>query len=250
MRAVTRHRQLIGFLEARRIASVAELAELCNVSQETIRRDIKDLELQGRVEKLHGAARLREHPIEATYIRRLKESQTAKEAIGAKAATLVENGMVILIDSGTTSYYAAKSLLRFDGLSVVTNSLEVARELSLHSGNHVYFTGGEIDAGYLSSFGVESVEQAKRYTPEVAFFSIGAIDADRGALDYHLGEAEFKRATAPLARKIILLADATKFGKPGLVKTFDFDQIHAVVTNRPPPAEFVEAMSDVEILIA
>lgn len=247
MSSFRRQPDLLAYLEERRSCSIAELAERFGVAGETIRRDIKALLRTGRVEKVHGGVRLREDTMEAAYLQRLAENRAAKIAIGEHAAGLVQDGMVVLIDSGTTSYYAACRLSARSRLSVVTNSLEVAREMARSGRNRIYFTGGEINNEYLSAFGAETIEQLRRYAPEVAFLSIGAMDVERGALDFHLGEAEFKRVAAPLANRVVLLADASKFGKQGLVRTLGFDQIHVLVTDQPLSEEFARALAHVDV---
>lgn len=244
-----RQPQILDLLEQRRSCGVAELSSHFRVSGETIRRDIKALLQTGRVEKVHGGVRLREDPVEAAYLQRLKENKAGKQAIGARAAALVQDGMVVLIDSGTTSYYAARQMSARSRLSVITNSLEVAREMARSGRNRIYFAGGEINNAYLSAFGAETIEQARRFTPAIAFLSIGAIDLRLGALDYHLEEADFKRALAPLAKKVVLLADASKFGKGGLVRALDFDQFDVLVTDRPLSDDYAAALSNVDVLV-
>ncbi|TIX51719.1 DeoR/GlpR family DNA-binding transcription regulator [Alteraurantiacibacter aquimixticola] len=246
----SRRQEIMSHLEQRRSCSIAELAEAFGVSGETIRRDIKAMENDGQVEKLHGGVRIRENPLETSYLRRLKDNQQAKESIGAAAASLVEDGMTVLIDSGTTSYYAAEHLRAANALSVVTNSLLVARQMALIGNNRVFFTGGEINPYYLSAFGNEAISQAVKYAPEIAFFSIGAIDPARGGLDFDMDEAKFKRAMAPMARKVIVLADSSKIGKGGLVHTFHLDQIDTIITDKMPPPEIRSALGAVRILIA
>lgn len=230
-------------LESQGTISVRDFAERFEVSDETVRRDIKALLQTGRVEKVHGGARLRENPFEAAYVQRLNENLRAKQAIGARAASLVRDGMVLLIDSGTTSYYAAQHLRAREHLSIVTNSLEVARDMARSGKNRIYFTGGEISNDYLAAFGAETIAQVRQYTPAIAFLSIGAMNTRLGALDYHLGEAEFKRAAAPLAGKVVLLADASKFGKDGLVKTLEFDAFDTLITDRPLAEDFAAGKS-------
>jgi len=156
----------------------------------------------------------------------------------------------VLIDSGTTSYYAARQMSARSHLSVITNSLEVAREMARSGRNRIYFTGGEIDNAYLAAFGADTVEQVRRYAPAIALLSIGAMDIGLGALDYHLEEANLKRAAAPLAKRVVVLADATKFGRQGLVRTLGFDAFDTLVTDKPLSEPFAQALSQVEILVA
>jgi len=241
---------ILTLLEVQGSASVIELATRFGVAGETIRRDLQALLKTGRIEKVHGGVRLREEIAEADYVQRLNENKAAKNAIGEAASALIEDGASVLIDSGTSSYYAARHLDRHSRLSIITNSLEVARETARSGRNRVYFIGGEVNNEYLSTFGVDTMAQVARYAPTVALLSIGALDPARGALDFHLDEANFKQAAAPLAKRVILLADSTKFDREALVHTLDFSQIHVLVTNKPVPAHFEDALSKVQVLIA
>lgn len=250
MNSFRRRQRLMTLLEDRGEVSIAELSDHFTVSDETIRRDIKALLQTGRVEKMHGGARFRENPFEAAYVQRLNENQAAKQAIGARGASLVQDGMVVLIDSGTTSYYAAQHMRGRNHLSIITNSLEVAREMARSGRNRIYFMGGEINNDYLSAFGAETMEQVRKYTPAIAFLSIGALDIRLGGLDYHLEEADFKRVAAPLAGKVVLLADSSKFGKPGLVKTLGFNEFDVLITDKPLADDFAAALSHVDVMVA
>lgn len=250
MTSYRRQPLLLAYLEDMRSCSIGDLAAHFRVSGETIRRDIRALLQTGRIEKVHGGVRLRDNPVEAAYLQRLAENRQAKEAIGVRAAALVQDGMVVLIDSGTTSYYAARQMAARSQLSIITNSLEVAREMARSGRNRIYFTGGVIDNAYLAAFGGEAIEQVRRYAPAIAFLSVGAIDARLGVLDFHPDEASFKGAAAPLAKKVVLLADASKFGREGLVRTLSFEQCDALITDRPLAPDFAQAMSNLEVLIA
>lgn len=250
MSSFRRHPAILSLLEQQGSASVTELAARFGVAGETIRRDLQALLKTGRIEKMHGGVRLRDEVAEAGYIQRLNENKAAKNAIGRTASALIEDGASVLIDSGTTAYYAARHLGEHSRLSIITNSLEVARETARSGRNRVHFIGGEVNNEYLATFGVDTMAQVARYAPAIALLSIGALDPARGALDFHLDEANFKQTAAPLAKRVILLADSTKFGREALVHTLDFSQIHILVTDKPIPAHFEDALSKMQVVIA
>lgn len=246
----SRLHEILGLLEENSSCSIADLAQRFEVSEETIRRDVRQLENTGRVRKVHGGVRLPDNVFEAAYHQRINENAQLKRQIGLKAAEMVSDGMTLLIDSGSSAYWLAKALTKVRNLTIITNAIEVARELTGRNNARVYFAGGEIYENYCSCFGPETQNFMKRFTPEIAFFSIGALEAKRGLLDYFLPEAELKQAIAPLARTVVVLVDSTKFERHGLIRTFDFKDIHVLITDADPGPELRKAMDGTEILIA
>jgi len=242
--------EILELLEANSSCSISDLAQRFEVSEETIRRDVRQLQNTGRVRKVHGGVRLPDNVFEAAYHQRINENAALKRAIGLKAAEMVEDGMTLLIDSGSSAYWVAKVLTKPRNLTIITNAVEVARELTGRNNAKVYFAGGEIYENYCSCFGPETQNFMRQFTPEIAFFSIGALEAKRGLLDYFLPEAELKRAIAPLARKIVVLVDSTKFERHGLIRTLDFKDVHVLITDADPGAELRKALDGVEIQIA
>ena len=235
MNQSSRLHEILELLEVNSSCSITELALRFAVSEETIRRDVRALESSGRVRKVHGGVRLPDNVFEAAYHQRINENGALKRIIGLKAAEIVKDGMTFWNDPPD---------LRF------TNAIEVAREMTGRNNARVYFAGGEVFDNYCSCFGAETQAFMQRFTPEIAFFSIGAIESQRGLLDYFLPEAELKRAIAPLARKVVVLVDSTKFERHGLIRTLDFKDIHVLITDADPGAELRKVMEGVEIQIA
>ena len=239
--------QIVALIEQESVCKVGDLAGRFGVSEETIRRDIRQLEATGRAVKVHGAVRGPSNVFESPYFTRVNEQRDAKRAIGIRAAELVEDGMTLLIDSGTTCLWLARALSRIRHLTVVTNALEVAREINGQGTNaRVFLAGGELSHDYVSTFGPEAEAFLGQFTPEIAFYGIGAIDPRAGFLDFHLPEAALKRALAPLADRNVVLADSGKYARKGLIRTFGFDEVHACVVDAPPPEEVRAASPGVE----
>jgi DeoR family transcriptional regulator, glycerol-3-phosphate regulon repressor len=250
MNQISRLHEILALLDQNTSCTIAALAQRFEVSEETIRRDVRQLETTGRVRKVHGGVRLPDNVFEAAYHQRINDNAARKRGIGLKAAEMVKDGVTLLIDSGTTSFWLARALTKVRDLTIVTNAIEVTRELNGRNHARIYFAGGEVNDDYCSCFGPDTQSFMQRFTPEIAFFSIGAIEAKRGLLDYILPEAELKRAIAPLARKVVILADSSKFERPGLIRTLDFKDVDILVTDAYPGAELAAAMSGTEIQIA
>ncbi|WAC49826.1 DeoR/GlpR family DNA-binding transcription regulator [Asticcacaulis sp. SL142] len=245
----TRQYAIYNLLQLHRSCTITDLAQRFDVSDETIRRDIRQLEEEGFAFRVRGGVTLKETATEAPYLIRRNQNAEKKQAIALKAAALVEDGMTILIDCGSTSYWLSKALSKQRNLTVVTNALEVAREMTGKNNCKVFFGGGEIDYDYQSCFGRDTEAFMSQFTPEIAFFSIGAVDSRRGLLDFHYPEATLKAKLGPLASRVVVLADSTKFERRGIVKALDFKQIDIFITETSPPSQLFEALQTSEVQI-
>lgn len=235
---------ILAALEERGSSSIASLAERFDVSEETIRRDVRQLESNGRVIKVHGGVTLPAPKLEAPYRRRLRDQVEAKRAIARFAAGFIEDGMTVLIDSGTTSFWVAQELGELRGLNLVTNSLEVASEALGRADHKVFFAGGALNMDYRSAFDMDAAAYMRRFVPDIAVLSMGAVEAERGFLDFDPDEAAFKRAVLDRARRVVVVADHGKFTRPGTFHVADFGQIDDLVTEEAPPAPIGDAARD------
>ncbi|PZQ50967.1 MAG: DeoR/GlpR transcriptional regulator [Novosphingobium pentaromativorans] len=232
---------ILAALEEQGSSSIASLAERFDVSEETIRRDVRQLEGGGRVIKVHGGVTLPVTRLEAPYRRRLRDQVEAKRAIARCAAGFVEEGMTLFVDSGTTSFWVAQELGHLRDLVLVTNSLEVASEALGRAEHRVFFAGGAMNVDYRSAFDADAVGYVRRFVPDVAVLSMGAIEAERGFLDFDPDEAAFKRAVLDRARRVVVVADHGKFARRGTVHVADFGQVHDLVTEQAPPGPVAAA---------
>ncbi|GLQ06615.1 DeoR family transcriptional regulator [Sneathiella chinensis] len=240
----------MNILQAQKSCSVIELAEKLGVSDETIRRDIRQLSLSGAAEKIHGGVMLPQSSQEPPFLRRLQEQREEKQRIAKLSAGLVVDGDVLFIDNGSTSCYFARELISHRNLTILTNSTEVARELCSRNNNRVFMAGGEIRADDSSAFGPAAVAFARQFTTQKAFISMGAIHAQKGCLDFDLAEAEFKRAVIPQTENVIVTADHTKFGRAGIVKVCDLAEVDLLITDQMPDRDLVEQLGPDRIKVA
>ena len=223
-------------------ASVAALAGSLNVSEETIRRDAKILELKGQVLKLHGALALPHLAGEAPFERRLRENFEAKQAIGKRAVQFVEDGDTIMIDTGTTTSIFAQELRAKRNLTIVTNSSDIARTLATVNGNSVYMAGGALKGDNGASFGPTAMEFFAKFRVKHAFISIGALHAVHGAMDAELAEAKLAYMALSRADHRVILSDSSKFGKTAFVKMCEFSEINRIITEAAPDTALSDAL--------
>jgi DeoR family transcriptional regulator, glycerol-3-phosphate regulon repressor len=234
--------QIMGIIAQHGTITVTDLSRNLGVSEETIRRDAKLLEERGDILKLHGSLALPHQVGEAPFERRMRENAEAKRAIAKAAMQLVEDGDSLIIDTGTTTSVFAQELRNRRGLTVVTNSSDIARTLATVNGNRVYMAGGELKADNGAAFGPPAVEFISRFRVRHSFISIAALHAIDGPMDMAFEEAELARMALSRSDSRIILSDSTKFGKTALVKVCDFTEINRLYTDHPPPADLAAAL--------
>lgn len=234
-----------AILDALRVTgreSITSLAERLNVSDETVRRHVKDLVEQGTVHRVHGGVVLAGALAEPPFSRRIKERITAKRAIAKSVAALVSDGMTLLIDSGSTTTYVAEALQQRSGLTVVTNSIEIARMLLGRSDCAVQLAGGALRADIGAAAGQEAIELINEFRADLAILSMGAIDAKDGYMDFDIDEARVARAMIDRADRTIVAADAWKFTAKARVRVCGFEPVATLVTDEAPPAALREKL--------
>lgn len=234
---------ILQLLEERTFWPVSELADRFEVSEETIRRDARQLERSGVIQKVHGGLSATNNKIEAPYRIRLRENAEAKQRIAQTAAGLVSEGMTLLLDSGTSCHWLARSLASVRNLTILTNSVEIAHEVLGNPGHRLLLAGGQINPIHHAAFGPEAKTFCQRFAPDLTVLSMGAVDGERGFLDFDADEAAFKQSLLAQARRVIVLADHTKFAKSGFIQVASFGDVQDLVTDLPPPRDATEAAS-------
>lgn len=234
MLAAQRHKLIVEEIRRQGAVRVSELTDLLGVSEMTVRRDLDALAAAGLLEKVHGGATVRgglsadEPGFEAKSHRQLRE----KDAIARRAAQLVETGQSIALTAGTTTWRLAHHLSGVAGLTVVTNSLQVANVLHRESRHDlsVVLTGGvrtpsDALVGPIASATIRSLHV------DVLFMGVHGITVDAGLTTPNLLEAETDRALVAAAERIVLVADHTKWGVRGLSKIADLSDIDVFVSD-------------------
>ncbi|RKE79454.1 DeoR/GlpR family DNA-binding transcription regulator [Rhizobium sp. AG855] len=236
-----RHRDILRLVEREGTITIADLAAALGVSLETVRRDLKPLDRDGALIKMHGAVSLPSIIGEAPFEKRIRENAEAKRAIAAKAASTIRDGDSIMLDTGTTTSFLARELLKHRRLTVVTNSSDIARTLATVNDNKVYMAGGELRSDNGAAFGSTAIDFVSRFSVTHAVISAGAVNA-QGIMDYDLEEAEFARMVLSRGRHAMVVTDVSKFGREGLVRVCGFDAITDFVTDRAPPEDVAKAL--------
>jgi DeoR family glycerol-3-phosphate regulon repressor len=242
-----RQTALIRLLEAEGSQATGALSAALGVSDESIRRDLAALAEAGLVSRSHGRVALAGAG-EAPFARRMRENAREKQAIAKACAGLIGDGQSVMLDTGTTTSFVARALTGHRRLTVITNSSDIARLLAMQNGNRVYMAGGELRPDNGAAFGPQALEFIRRFRVDHAVISAGAVDAS-GVMDFDLDEAQFARAALETGARRIVVTDAAKFTRRGLIRVAGFNGITDLVTNAPPPADVQAALAGVRLTL-
>lgn len=232
MWAEERHQRILEVLNAHTRIEAGALALALDVSRETIRRDLIRLEADGLIRRTHGGALVIDSEAEQPFRDRLSAHRTEKQAMGRAAASLIKPGDCCFIDAGSTTVAFAEALAGVEGISVITNSLDVASVIRSGQFNaDIVLLGGALGSEVPATYGPMVVEQLARLRADIAFISPVGLDPKGGVSYFDLAEAEIARMMLSHARKRVVLADASKCGVVSRVVVWDCDDIDVVVSD-------------------
>jgi DeoR/GlpR family transcriptional regulator of sugar metabolism len=207
------------------------MARRLAVSQMTIRRDLDRLRGDGGVQRTHGGAVMsRAGIVEFAFVERGRANASAKRAIAAAVARLIEPGMSVCLDTGTTALEVAKAIAGLDRLRVLTSSLPIASALYAHDNIELILLGGVARRGSPDLSGWLTEENLKQFSPHVAVLGADAV-GPRGAFTTDPAVARVSAAMTACARLKILAVDSAKFARTALVRYADWSNIDHLVTD-------------------
>ncbi len=230
--AEERRTQILQIVRTTGRAKVNELTHLFNTSAVTIRNDLNELHQRGLVVRSHGGAMLSDGILgEPPVLERLKEHADEKQRIGARAASLINDGETIILDSGTTTLEIARHLKKKQGLHVITNGVNIAVELLDARDVQTFIVGGTVRGESASISGRFSEEMFDQFSADKLFLSGAGCDLEFGVSGANLEETMVNRAMLRISREIILVADASKFSKRSMTRIVPFSEIDTVISD-------------------
>ena len=239
-----RQKNIITMLEQNLIVNTAELATYFDVSIETIRRDLDQLEKQGVLKKTYGGAELKTQPHiwPAPLKKRMESFRDSKAAIAARAATYIPDNATVALDAGTTILELCPFLNEKENMILISSDVHSSTELLSAKSNKVYMMGG-----FLTPDGTSSGSYAKEFLSSISDIDIFFTATDGASLEDGLStdEAninELKKRYIKKAKKVIALVDHSKFFRKGFYRLCDFAEIDVVITDSKTPAEIIAAL--------
>jgi len=245
-----RQSEIVAVLRQSGRVAVEDLATQFGVTLQTIRRDLNELSEAKLVVRVHGGAIVASGVANLAYEARQLVAHQHKRLIGEGAARLVPDNASLLINIGTTTEEVAKALAGHSGLLVITNNLHVANELHRNKSIEVIITGGSIRRGDGGIVGAVTVAQIQQFRVDIAIIGTSAIDLSGTLLDFDVREVEISRAIIEHARKVVLVADSSKFSRSAPVRIAHLSEIDVFVTDSLPSNEIAEMcrLCDVEVI--
>ena len=206
-----------------------DLVELLETSESTVRRDLDELEAEGKLHRVHGGAeKLHALQEEPSILQKSIKNVQSKKALVQKAAELIQDGDVIFLDAGTTTELLIPHLNQ-EGLTVVTNAIHHAAEL-VDKNIKTLIIGGFIKNTTDASVGHIAVEQVRRLNFDKAFLGMNGIDGEHVTTP-EMEEAVVKRSIIASAKKAYILADSSKLGQVSFINVAPLADI-TLITNR------------------
>lgn len=236
--------------------SVVELARRFDVTTETVRRDLGQLERLGALRRVHGGAvsRDRDSTAEPTLAERSQRQSTAKAAIAHRALDVLGDRFhgSLYLDAGTTTGAVAAQLAdRLVATSgraeIVTHAMSLAHVLAGAPDAALTVIGGRIRTATAAAVGADTVRAIERLRPDIVFLGTNGISASFGLSTPDPDEAAVKSAIVRAARRVVVVADADKLDRELLVSFASLDAIDVLVTDAAPAADLADALSDADV---
>ena len=248
-----RRERIQEYLALHKIVRTVDLCELLDASEATVRRDLEWLEQDGFLERTHGGAILSQRMItEPEYLQRVMHNPEEKRRIGALAASLISNGDIVFINSGTTTTQVIQQIRDDVEVTVFTNNVNAVLEMG-ESGFHHYLVGGEYQPRSKSIAGRFAIENLKLVYANKAILGVDGISLKHGCTVPTNEEAEVvKQMIERTTGQIIVVADHSKWGVVSNFQVAMINEIDILVTDEALDRSAFESLSEhsVECLIA
>ncbi|SCY33435.1 DeoR/GlpR family DNA-binding transcription regulator [Alkaliphilus peptidifermentans] len=235
-----RKANILRILERNYRIQVNDLTEELKVSESTIRRDLQDLEQEGLLKRTHGGAvKLENTSFEPTMDEKEQVNIAAKAEIGKRAAALIEDNDTVILDAGSTTLQIAKNI-KSKNVTVLTNSILIALELSKNNDVEVVVTGGYIRKEIVSLVGPITDKIIKSFRVDKAFIGANSITIEDGYTTPNIDEAHTKSIMIKSSKEVYIVADNSKFGKVSFSKIADANEVDGIITDNGIEQHLIE----------
>ena len=230
--------------------SIQKLVESLGVSVATVRRDLHELEQQGLLRRVHGGAisiaPLFYEPFrnDSSFQEEIGRQATEKRRIANAAADLIQDGDTIILTAGTTTTEIIRSMRQRRGVTVVTNAVNVAMELSKRKELNVVVTGGYLRGDWFSLVGPQASHTINQFFPTIAFLGASGVDSERGLTSYDPDEADINNLMVRQARRKVAVADHTKLGVVASCLICPIDAVDELITDCSASDESIQPFAD------
>lgn len=231
-----RREEILNLLSIHKYMSVEELAKLMFISESTIRRDLAYLEKEGSLKRTRGGASyLSPSLVKWPFVFRNKTNIKEKVYIAKLAASFVQDGDSIFIDSSSTGLCLAKALVEKKNLNVLTYGMPTAQVLAEEGNAYVECVCGHYFPGRASIYGSEACQFIKQHYAKTCFISGCGLSVEQGLSDYAKEEVVLKKTFHECSGQTVVLVDHSKFEQTFFWKDLDFSEMDVLITDQPLP---------------
>jgi DeoR/GlpR family transcriptional regulator of sugar metabolism len=245
-----RHQWLVERVQHGGRVLTATAAEELRVSVDTIRRDLRQLDRDGAVRRVHGGA-VRRSGVPASYAERLEHEPRERSRLAGVAVALFQPGMVIGLDAGTTNVDVARLIPPDLEITIVTNNPPAAAAISPNAACRVVLIGGQLDRRWMATTGPQAADAWNQYRLDIGLLGVCALDAELGASTNSLDEVATKRALISSAADVVVIADASKLGTSASFVIGPAVEISRLITHDATPRNLLQPLATrgIEILV-
>jgi DeoR/GlpR family transcriptional regulator of sugar metabolism len=243
-----RQQTILNEVELHNRILLTDIAETLDVSIDTVRRDVKELDAEKKLKKVHGGAislGFTSNNIRSTHIYKLEE----KTAIAKKAIGMLRNGGVVFIDGGTTCLELARLIPEHLQLTCFTISLQVAMELSNKPNVTTIIIGGQITKESQIAIGANAIHALSEIKVDYSFIGTGYVDAVYGLTEFDWDIVQIKKAVIKASKKTVLLSISEKLNSQHRYKTCDINAINTMITELEPDNALLRPFKNFDIKI-
>lgn len=246
-----RMRGIMKKLERENRVLIADLTKEFNTTSVTIRKDLDILESQGLLKRTHGGAILHKplfHGLNLNEKEKLNADE--KQRIADEAVKLISDGDVVILDSGSTTTQLARNMKNLKGITVITNAVNIALELSA-SYCEIILTGGALQKNSSTLVGPFADDILRKVSADKLFHGVDGIDYETGLTTPDIIEANTSRVMMQRAGENILLVDSSKFGRRSLGVICQIKEINKIITTKKMDKAEIQKLNDmgVEVVI-
>ncbi|MFC8953865.1 MULTISPECIES: DeoR/GlpR family DNA-binding transcription regulator [unclassified Streptomyces] len=251
MLAAERREYLLGLLAREGKIVAKDVAAALGISEDSVRRDLRDLAAEGRCQRVYGGA-LPVSPAVVDYAARRNVSPHGKQKVAAVAAGLVRPGGTVILDGGTTALAVARTLPRDLACTVITHSPTIAAALLDHPRADLFLLGGRVFKHSAVTCGAAAVEAAQNVSADLCLLGVTGVHPEIGLTTGDAEEAAMKRALSARAAETFVLASSEKIGTASRYRVLPWEKVSGVITDADPHDAVVESVKalGVEILAA
>jgi len=231
--AQDRQARIVELLKEEQFLGIGMLTERFEVSVATVRRDLGELEEAGLLRRTHGGAvSINQVALDKSNAARLIWKQAEKAAIAGVVAEMIADGDTVLLDAGTTALEVARRLAGRSSLTFISNGLDIIAELTRFDGQNIYSVGGEYTETNRSFRGPLAEQFIRQFNVDKLILNAASIDVDRGLVcTVEPVNASVARAMIEVSRRVIVVADHSKFTKSSMSVVAKIEDLGVVVTD-------------------